>query len=768
VFIGVLSFVVMAAASSELHGFVRSKVGTGDESMKFQDETSPSKLLPSVSRRAETTGTTPVGAVVAGEKEFPFFVDWGGCGGSLIHEDIVLSAAHCQEERDNDVYVGAFETQEITGWTEKRRIETNRVHPNYVRRKAKFDFMLLKLNSPSTLSTIELNSDPDQPSEGELLTAMGHGQTEMAPFSKKLLKVTVPRVSDKDCEESYPRGSLLKREFSSESMMCAGFLLSGVNDTCQGDSGGPLVEKRRDNKSEHTIQVGITSWGNGCGLPGSPGVYAKVSSAKDWIDEQICILSSNPPPKMCNTRARFYGQLQFVNRNSALSKRQRKVLRGAEVRLYRVIKATNGKRRHIRVKHQRVNKDGTWVIPLKSIHGGKYYIKVVLNDKGFVFIPKTSGSYSDVNEQGKSKSVKSKNIKPGNRFEVNAEIAKNGNRIVAPVEVEAPVSYSVHVNVGGPDYADRYRTVWAGYQKVSSYSSGKSLEVAHSTLINGTDIQDLYHSELWFAQKKVGDPPMIFEVPVPRGVYHVRLHFAEVYRKAQKENTRVFDVFIEDSLVWKELDIFKEAGGGYTALVKESEAMVDDCLLTVEFKKVMGNPKLCAIDICTITTVDFKSKADGSPIEPGLYKGDEWLEYGMIVWPPGRAKDRGSMLFDFVGPVSAVYELGFLDVDDGTSVEVSHVTEKGVEETVLELELLGDSSEQILKINIENITQVKVVCKNICVVTHIKFCYYDEGVTTALAVAQSQCPAAFPAKMASDAQTPDSLHAMHDKSVGLP
>lgn len=59
-------------------------------------------------------------------------------------------------------------------------------------------------------------------------------------------------------------------------------------DTCQGDSGGPLVD-------DETKLVGVTSWGEGCGLPQYPGVYARVSHASDWIDDQICRLSCYPP-----------------------------------------------------------------------------------------------------------------------------------------------------------------------------------------------------------------------------------------------------------------------------------------------------------------------------------------------------------------------------------------------------------------------------------------------------------------------------------------
>lgn len=60
-------------------------------------------------------------------------------------------------------------------------------------------------------------------------------------------------------------------------MICAGNLRDGLIDSCQGDSGGPFVCNR--------TLVGVVSFGNDCGLPLFPGVYANVSYFRDWIVE---------------------------------------------------------------------------------------------------------------------------------------------------------------------------------------------------------------------------------------------------------------------------------------------------------------------------------------------------------------------------------------------------------------------------------------------------------------------------------------------------
>lgn len=66
-----------------------------------------------------------------------------------------------------------------------------------------------------------------------------------------------------------------------DSQLCAG--AEAGKDTCQGDSGGSLINA----VDGYSYAYGIVSYGKGCGQKGTPGVYTRVTSFLDWIDEHM-------------------------------------------------------------------------------------------------------------------------------------------------------------------------------------------------------------------------------------------------------------------------------------------------------------------------------------------------------------------------------------------------------------------------------------------------------------------------------------------------
>jgi secreted trypsin-like serine protease len=98
-------------------------------------------------------------------------------------------------------------------------------------------------------------------------TVAGWGATSEGGGQQRFLrKADVPFVDDATCQGAYP-------DMIPSDEICAGIMSTGGVDTCQGDSGGPMFKR---NGAGQWIQVGITSWGDGCARPGKPGLYAEV------------------------------------------------------------------------------------------------------------------------------------------------------------------------------------------------------------------------------------------------------------------------------------------------------------------------------------------------------------------------------------------------------------------------------------------------------------------------------------------------------------
>ncbi|XP_037939578.1 trypsin-like [Teleopsis dalmanni] len=206
------------------------------------------------------------------------------CGGSVISQRVIVSAAHCvaiegttplafRSASEFTLVMGSIYLYERTKNTQQYSVLEVLTHPNFNLTTLVDDVSLffingyIPINSP-TVTPIALNALAI--TTGTYCTISGWGKIKVSSEnpSSILMGATVPIVSNTVCATNY--GNLIK-----PGMMCAGFMQSGGVDSCQGDSGGPLVC--------NNVLSGIVSWGYSCAQPGYPGVYSNVSYFNSWI-----------------------------------------------------------------------------------------------------------------------------------------------------------------------------------------------------------------------------------------------------------------------------------------------------------------------------------------------------------------------------------------------------------------------------------------------------------------------------------------------------
>ncbi|XP_037811494.1 trypsin-like [Lucilia sericata] len=196
------------------------------------------------------------------------------CGGSIISEDVVVTAAHCMQRYKASQFKVRLGSTEYNQGGVLVAVKAFKYHELYNPDTMVYDVAVIKLATPvresSKIRYVKLSERTPVTGTKSVVTGWGALCAGCSGAPKILQEVEVDIIDAELCaSRKYKYGDEIK-----ETMLCAAALRK---DACQGDSGGPLVA--------HNELVGVVSWGRGCALAAYPGVYCDVATVRNWILE---------------------------------------------------------------------------------------------------------------------------------------------------------------------------------------------------------------------------------------------------------------------------------------------------------------------------------------------------------------------------------------------------------------------------------------------------------------------------------------------------
>uniref|UniRef100_A0AB38ZEJ6 Venom S1 protease 4 n=1 Tax=Oncocephalus sp. TaxID=2944721 RepID=A0AB38ZEJ6_9HEMI len=244
-----------------------------------------------------------VGGGEAQKNEFPYMAGiktqdhpFVFCGGSVISQFHVLTAAHCTDPKQGiplAVTVGDHNIYDPKDCTSAVEYEVKKVvqHPDYDKKgEVENDIALLITEKIIFNNFVEPICLPDAKMnlEGQRVKVTGWGKlTPQGPYSEVLQKVNLNAVALDICDEYF--GGI---DTDNPSQLCT---LTPKADSCQGDSGGPAVW--RDPETNRYVLVGIISFGDTCAKEDAPAVCTDVFYHLKWIKKTMA--ETRPNAKYC-------------------------------------------------------------------------------------------------------------------------------------------------------------------------------------------------------------------------------------------------------------------------------------------------------------------------------------------------------------------------------------------------------------------------------------------------------------------------------------
>ncbi|XP_026735122.1 trypsin-like [Trichoplusia ni] len=223
------------------------------------------------------------------------------CGGAVIAERLVLSAAHCFDKQplqlDHIRLVVGEHRLKFQDKHEHRFLAEKVIrHPDFRKNGPHSNDIAIILVSRSG-NGVQFNShvrpiclpeDGVPPGKWCAVSGWGFQAENTENFAPVLRAAQVPVMDLTTCRKSHVLGG--RQQAILDSMICAGVLSGGV-DACRGDSGGPLACRGGARWALH----GLVSWGAGCARRARPGVYTRVAYYTRWVTDTAASLGFNIP-----------------------------------------------------------------------------------------------------------------------------------------------------------------------------------------------------------------------------------------------------------------------------------------------------------------------------------------------------------------------------------------------------------------------------------------------------------------------------------------
>ncbi|CAF4836816.1 unnamed protein product [Pieris macdunnoughi] len=210
--------------------------------------------------------------------------DLHNCGGSIINQQYVLTAAHCIVGWRPNVMSIVVGSHQIKSGGQRYKIKKLMPHEQFSKVTAKNDVGVIQVEGSiqynNNVQPIGLSNRQVPVGTTCLLTGWGLVNKEKNIVPNNLQMLFFRTISNSDCTRQLSRTNNKPFMPIDNGQICAGH--PDHQGTCQGDSGGPLVIKEGNN----FVQIGIVSWGIPCGHK-YPDVYASVPGNYNWIQSKI-------------------------------------------------------------------------------------------------------------------------------------------------------------------------------------------------------------------------------------------------------------------------------------------------------------------------------------------------------------------------------------------------------------------------------------------------------------------------------------------------